>query len=143
MAACTDTHTWQLVAGELGSMRHPATQDTLLHVAARANNMDAVRACCAHWRVNPLLRNAAGQLPVQCATAAGVRAALAGYAVWQPAPPPVSQWFGPYFRQRARTWLLVCARWRSSGARNLARDVCETIVRYIAAAEETFVRRLA
>ncbi len=138
MEKCTDVQLWRLVVGELLITRHPITHDTLLHVAARASNMGAVHVCCS-FNLNPLLRNAAGQLALECATDAAVQALLARHALWRPTQ-SVTQWFGPYFQRRARTWLLLCARWGREGTRTVQRDVQLLIVSLLADAEETFVR---
>jgi hypothetical protein len=125
---------------ELSTPRHPLTGDTMLHVAARTNNAVLMRACFDSHQ-NPLLRNRYLLLAVESATDAAMRAELHRYSLWRPTE-LVTRWFGPYFRGRARAWLLVCARWSRDGTRNVARDVQLLIVRFVAAAEETFVRRV-
>lgn len=138
MASCADARLWWLVAAELLVTRYPVSMDTLLHVAARANNADAVRACCSHM-INPLLRNNAGELAVDCTTDKAVRALLVKYATWRP-DTRVTHWFGPYFRGRARAWLLVCQHWRSTRVRAVQREMQLRVVYYIAQAEETDLR---
>ncbi len=137
MALCTDRRLWRLVVGELLIARHPLTLETLLHIAARSNNCDAVRVCRS-FNLNPLLRNEHGQLAIDLTTDAIVRAELVSYAQWRPTK-AVSQWFGPYFEDHAIAWLLVCNRWQQTGVRQLYRDVRLRVVRWLAAVEETHV----
>ena len=140
MSACTDTAVWRLVVGELLITRHPATEDTLLHVAARANNLEAVRVCMSH-SLNPLLRNNSNKLAADAATDKAVIEELRRYALWRPKR-KVMQWYGPYFRNSARTFLLVCERWRAKRVRVVTRDVRMLILSHLAAMESTYVKQL-
>ncbi len=140
MEGVTNKKLWRLVVGEVNVTRHPETLDTLLHVAARANNVEAVRECCAA-NLNPLLRNAAGRLAVELSSDVDLRVELVRYALWRPTR-IATQWYGPYFRKRARAWLRVCAHWSRIRTRVVQRDVQLRIVQYVAATEETFARRL-
>lgn len=131
---------WRLVADELGSLRHPITEDTLLHVAARVNSIDAVRVCMTRY-VNPLLRNKTGDLPSDVTTEKEIREEIQRYSCWRPKR-KVTIWYGPYFRSRARAFLLVCERWRRKGIRIVNKDEQNSILMRLAACEETFVRNL-
>ncbi len=148
MAECVDSQLWKLVVAELGTTRHPLTHDTLLHMAACTDNLEAVRAC-RDWHINPLIRNNQGALAIEFATDAGVRAELASMVARFPNAPVtysfgrwLGQWFGPYFKQRARTWLLVSMRWRLSKTHDVQKEMQQRIMQFVAAAEETSVRRL-
>lgn len=139
MSECKNNHKlWRLVVGELLITRHPMTEDTLFHVAARSNSMFGVRACMAN-RLNPLLRNKNGELALDCTTDNEIRNAIQAYSLWRPKR-KITQWFGPYFLERATTFLLVCHRWQQSTTVSIPpRDVRYMIIQKLASLEYTFV----
>jgi ankyrin repeat protein len=130
---CRDAALWRLVGLELLTTRHPTSGDTLLHVAARSNNMVAVRELIAIY-MNPLLLNNADHRAVALATDADVRRVLLNYAEFQPRR-EVVRWYGPLLRDRARTFLLVALRWRATQLRCLPKDVEYLIIQRVAAVE--------
>ena len=108
---------------------------TLLHLAARENNMLAVRELMAIW-MNPLLYSALGKRAVDLTTNAEIRSALLAYA----ASPPrreVIEWYGPYLQKRVRAFLLVLMRWRQRKIRTLPKSVIDHIIVHICALEST------
>jgi hypothetical protein len=119
-----------------GMVRDPTTGDTLFHVAARTGNMDALRALMRRY-ANPLLRNAADRTPLQEAANAGAeaRALIREYAVFRP-DFWHADWWGPYFCMRARAFLLVALRWRTTGVRDLGRDVILCVLQWVARYED-------
>lgn len=137
LAQSRNTRLWELTLIEMSIPRHPFYQQTLLHVAAAADNLEGVRACCAR-HVNPLLLNLEGRLAVQLTSDVTIRAILLDYMVWRPTR-VVTQWFGPYFQRRAREWLLVCVRWNRDGTRVVQRDAQMLILKILAFLEESFV----
>jgi hypothetical protein len=114
---------------EMLTPRHPDNDSTLLHVAARTNNT-AVRELMGIW-MNPLLRNKEGRLAVELATDPIIQAELREYAVNR----EMLRWYGPYLRQRVRTFLLVVQRWGATRVRWLPRDIVHMIIRRVMAVE--------
>jgi ankyrin repeat protein len=133
MEKCQDASLWRLVGLEMLTTRHPDNDSTLLHVAARTNNTNAVRELMAIW-MNPLLRNREGRLAVELATDPIIRAELCEYAVHS-LNREVLRWYGPYLRQRVRTFLLVVQRWGTTRVRWLPRDIVHMIIRRVMAVE--------
>jgi hypothetical protein len=133
MEQCQDASLWRLVGLEMLTTRHPANDSTLLHVAARTNNTTAVRELMAIW-MNPLLRDREGRLAVELATDPIIRAELREYAVHS-LNREVLRWYGPYLRQRVRTFLLVVQRWGTTRVCWLPRDIGHMIIRRVMAAE--------
>jgi hypothetical protein len=98
IASSKDIGLWRLLIGELCSMRHPVTGDTLLHVAVRVSMVDAVRACFARY-INPFVRNVAGEDALCLARIGGnsqILAMLQQYYVFKPITFH-ADWMGPYF----------------------------------------------
>ncbi len=133
MEQCRDASLWRLVGLEMLTTRHPDNDCTLLHVAARTNNTAAVRELMAIW-MNPLLRNRDGRLALELATDPIIRAELREYAVHN-LNREVLRWYGPYLRQRVRTFLLVVQRWGATRVRWLPRDIVHMIIRRVMAVE--------
>jgi hypothetical protein len=133
MEQCQDVSLWRLVGLEMLTTRHPDNDSTLLHVAARTNNTAGVRELMAIW-MNPLLRNREGRLAVELATDPIIRAELREYAVHS-LNREVLRWYGPYLRQRVRTFLLVVQRWGTTRVRWLPRDIVHMIIRRVMAVE--------
>jgi ankyrin repeat protein len=133
MEQCQDASLWRLVGLEMLTTRHPANNCTLLHVATRTNNTAAVRELMAIW-MNPLLRNREGRLAVELATDPIIRAELREYAVHS-LNREVLRWYGPYLRQRVRTFLLVVQRWGTTRVRWLPRDMVHMIILRVMAVE--------
>jgi hypothetical protein len=130
---CQDALLWRLVGLEMLTVRHTDNDCTLLHVAARTNNTTAVRELMAIW-MNPLLRNREGRLAVELATDPIIRAELREYAVHN-LNCEVLRWYGPYLRQRVRTFLLVVQRWGATRVRWLPRDIVHMIIRRVMAVD--------
>ncbi len=133
MGQCQDASLWRLVGLEMLTTRHPDNDSTLLHVAARTNNTNAVRELMAIW-MNPLLRDREGRLAVELATDPIIRAELREYVVHSPNC-EVLRWYGPYLRQRVRTFLLVVQRWGATRVCWLPRDIVHMIIRRAMAVE--------
>jgi hypothetical protein len=47
----------------------------------------------------------------------------------------VLRWYGPYLRQRVRTFLLVVQRWGTTRVRWLPRDIVHMIIRRVMAVQ--------
>jgi ankyrin repeat protein len=133
MEECQDASLWRLVGLEMLTTRDPDDDGTLLHVAAHTNNTAAVRELMAIW-MNPLLRNREGRLAVELAADPVIRAELREYAVHS-LNREVMRWYGPYLRQRVRTFLLVVQRWGATRVRRLPRDIVHMIIRRVMAVE--------
>ncbi len=133
MEQCQDVSLWRLAGLEMLTTRHPDNDSTLLHVAARTNNTSAVRELMGIW-MNPLLRNREGRLAVELTTDPVIRAELREYAVHS-LNREVMRWYGPYLRQRVRTFLLVAQRWGTTRVRWLPRDIVHMIIRRVMAVE--------
>ncbi len=133
MEQCQDASLWRLVGLEMLTTRHPDNDSTLLHVAVRTNNTNAVRELMGIW-MNPLLRNREGRLAVELAMDPIIRAELREYAVHS-LNREVLRWYGPYLRQRVRTFLLVVQRWGTTRVRWLPRDIVHMIIRRVMAGE--------
>jgi ankyrin repeat protein len=133
MATCQDPEVWRWAGLEMRTPRHPDSHGTLLHLAAASNNAAAVRALTSIW-LNPLLRNREGRLPVELTTDASIRATLLEYMALPPQR-EVMRWYGPYLQERVRTFLLVLQRWKNERVRVLSRNVVDSIILQMRAAE--------
>lgn len=123
---------WREVAQIAASGMHPITGDTLLHNAVRTKDLSTVKYLLATQpMLCPFFRNMANETPIDLARKLHFHEAvqvLAAYSAWRPA---VTDWYGPFFRMRARTFLLVCKRLRV-----FPKDVVLLILGWVAADEE-------
>lgn len=133
MIGCHDAATWQWVGRELLTTRQPHTKDTLLHLAARINDTTAVTALL-HIGMNPLLRNANGEVAADLATDTALQEALRRGAA-QPPPACKAPWYGPYGAQRVRAFLLVLERRKRQRLSVPPKDVIRMIIGRVVAAE--------
>jgi ankyrin repeat protein len=106
---------------------------TLLHSAARANNVVGVRSLMRTW-MNPWLRDMRGYLAVDLVDNDSLRAELIHYAAQLPRR-EVMRWYGPYLIERLRAFLLVVQRWRKTGLRKLPMSVLHLIIAHVRALE--------
>lgn len=139
MSTCADTPTWKMVALRWPA-QHPTTGSTLLHIAVSSGNLDAVKELTTH-NINPLIPNVDGKLAIDLTKDTTILAVLREFMKWKPKR-NVTQWYGPYFTNRARAFVLVCQRWRRNGVRFVQKDIVEYILQLVAAVEYTWVKKL-
>jgi|WetSurMetagenome_2_1015567.scaffolds.fasta_scaffold00643_10 hypothetical protein len=126
LSLCRNLRTWYWAACELGNVRHPTEGTTLLHVAVKANNTEAVDILMKLW-LNPFIRDKERSFPINKTEDATMRSKLIAYAT-QPPRREVVRWYGPCFFDRAVTWMLCVLRWRQTGRRFIPKDVALMIV---------------
>lgn len=135
--APTDERLWRLMAETMASGRHPMTGDTLLHSAVRGANLDILYSLQQQMTMCPFLLNHAGETPMDIArglpqTIANkplLISALQDYSAWKPTV-VITNWYGPFFRARAKTFLLICRRLKL-----FPRDLVLMILGYLANTE--------
>ncbi len=130
LATGTSLSKWYWMASCYGSYQFKPKRETILHMAARIN--PAALATVARCWVNPHLRDASLNRPIDNVVSSNkeARAFLLDYMRWRPTR-VVSDWFGPFFLDRARAFLLVCNRLRVP----FGRDVRYRIIEWVAAGE--------
>ena len=129
----TDPRLWYWVGRELGPGRI-SLSETLLHIAARANNTAGVTQLM-RLKFNPLLREKKERkMPIQLATDPAIRSSLLRYMA-SPLTIDVADWYGPYCIDRLRTFVLVARRWRNTGLCMIPKDVVNMILDRIRACE--------
>jgi len=108
---CNSSHLWRYFANDFAGMIHPATGDTLLHVAVREKKTFAV-VILMQRNVNPFWRNHSNHTAMDIAATNNdkeIISLLNGYACFRPTRIH-ARWYGPYFLMRAYTFLLVLKR---------------------------------
>lgn len=106
-----DLETWRQATWYYGSARDSVDGDTLLHLACRKNNVEAVRIILRRKMVNPYLRNR-DFLTADALTNNTVIARMVhDYQMFRPTL-QYADWLGPYFVKKAMVLLLVNHRLR-------------------------------
>jgi hypothetical protein len=121
-----------LLLPEILVARFGTNHDTLLHMYARQNDVVGLMSVMKQG-VCPFIRNVNLETPMDIAIKAQstqIIRCLTIYSRWYP-DEQRTRWYGPYFRKRAKTFLLVAQRLRI-----FPRDISTLIVRYIADCEE-------
>lgn len=124
---------WREVNQLAAAGMHPITGDTLLHNAVRTKDLSTVIFMLTTQKPCPFFCNASNETPMSLAQTlrwAEAVDALVEYSAWRPTPMHMD-WYGPFFRMRARTFLLVCKRLRV-----FPKDVIFLILGRVAAMEE-------
>jgi ankyrin repeat protein len=113
--APNNTKLWNLVTAATSGGRHPVTGDTTLHAGVRTGNPNTVGTILSRLP-NPFFRNVAGETPLDLAFSlpksehkTQIIACLRYYSQWKPSHIH-TDWYGPFFRTRAKTFLLVNQR---------------------------------
>lgn len=114
-SAPNNTKLWNLVTAATSGGRHPVTGDTTLHAGVRTGNPNTVGTILSRLP-NPFFRNVAGETPLDLAFSlpkseqkTQIIACLRYYSQWKPSHIH-TDWYGPFFRTRAKTFLLVNQR---------------------------------
>ncbi len=136
MEKCKSADTWRVVVSEWLTIRHHITRDTLLHIASKSGNVEAVKICCT-YKLNPLLRNVEGKLAVELTKEKTIIDILTHYSQWRPSR-TVTYWYGPYFRREAVTFLLICKR----AIQSLPKEMRLYIIKKLSEITETSMRLL-
>ena len=135
---CQDPSFWYWCGLELLTTRNSQNGETLLHVAARTNNVIGV---CELIRIhtNPLLRNHIGQQAIDLTSDNSIRIKLLDYISQSDRLPSLTvlRWYGPYCMARIRTFLLVTRRWANTRICVLPKDVVRLIAQHIRFSEYT------
>lgn len=121
-----------LLLPEILVARFGTNHDTLLHMYARQNDVVGLMSVMKQG-VCPFIRNVNLETPMDIAIKAQstqIIRCLTIYSRWYP-DEQRTRWYGPYFRKRAKTFLLVARRLCA-----FPRDISTLIVRYIADCEE-------
>lgn len=126
----TNASLWNMVASVTSGGRHPITGDTILHASVRTGKSDTLGVILSRLP-NPFLRNIAGETPLDLAlslnTSEGRQMALIlkAYSQWTPTLVR-TEWYGPFFRKRAKTFLMVGKRLK------IQKDMVFVILRHLA-----------
>jgi ankyrin repeat protein len=125
---------WSEVALQAAAGIHPISGDSLLHNAIRSNDLATVKYLLTKRRICPFFRNAKNETPMHVALELRLSPewiqTLNDYSAWKPTLMHM-EWYGPFFRMRARTFLLVCKRLRV-----FPKDVIFLILERVASIEE-------
>ena len=141
-----DVDLWKWASSEPQMQQHPITGDTVFHLLCRSDVLSIEEKLLvlsdlkAHHR-NPLVPNYRNQLCAELTSDAKLKGALRSYMCWQPHKLAM-EWFGPCFRMRAWTLLLLCQRLRKEHPRSLAqlgKDVRHLLVKHLARVEYIYV----
>jgi ankyrin repeat protein len=97
-----------------------------------------IRDCFLAW-LNPLIRNAEGLSILDVAKDPILKQKIREYSQWEPWPVNKTWWYGPYFEERARTFMLIRNRWLNNGTRVLPREICYCIIRHLASTETVWI----
>jgi hypothetical protein len=139
----SDVELWKWASREQLMQRHPLTGDTTFHLLCRTNKLTteqklAVLADLRAHRRNPLTPNYRNELCTALTNDAEVKKALEEYMGWRPKW-WVTEWFGPCFRERARTLLLVCCRMKAEHPKRMNKDIRHLLVKYLSKVEHIYV----
>jgi hypothetical protein len=132
---------WQILTSELNTFRESESRNTLLHRVAQTGNVDALRRVIKQ-RINPLLLNGSGQraidlVPYDAAHDLFMKE-FAEYTKWKPDQVDILvQWYGPFFRKRAKALCLVLKRHKV-----ISRDVKLWLLSFLAATEVVECERI-
>jgi len=121
-----------LLLPELTIARFGNLQDTILHIYARQKDVLGLISVMKQG-ICPFMRNTESETPMGIAVKAQSKeiiTCLSIYSRWHP-DETRTRWYGPYFRQRAKTFLLVAQR---LGV--FPKDIRLLIVRHIADCED-------
>lgn len=134
-SAPNNARLWNLVTAATSGGRHPITGDTALHAGVRTGDANTVGTILSRLP-NPFFRNVAGETPLDVARALPasehknqIVAALSYYSRWRPSHIH-TDWYGPFFRVRAKTFLLVNQRLKL-----VPKDLVWIIIRCVANTE--------
>jgi hypothetical protein len=129
---------WIWASREPGFQQHPKTGETVLHLLCRTDALTLEKKMkVLSWLKkdfrNPLIPNYKNQRAVDLTSDPVLKAELLKYMEFQPNR-WVMQWYGPVFRQRVFTMLLVVTRLKFG-----YRDLRILLAKYMSKVEHIFV----
>ncbi len=139
LSESNDPELWILASSEPCFQQHPKTGDTVLHLLSRTDKlnsgqkMEVFAALKKDYR-NPLIPNFQNKRAIDLTNDTALKVELAKYMDLQPNR-WVMKWYGPVFRKRAFTLLLVLKRY----PRAYLKDIRHLLVKYLAKVEHIYV----
>jgi hypothetical protein len=140
-----DVEVWKWASSELPTS-HPVTGDTVFHLLCRTDKLMTEQKLAvlgdlkAHYR-NPLVPNYRNEVCIDLTKDTELKKVLGEYMCWQPHK-LVMEWFGPCFRRRAWTLLLVCYRMKKEHPKaldGLNKDMRHLLVKHLSRVEYLYV----
>jgi ankyrin repeat protein len=138
LGSCDQVKLWILASREPGFQQHPTTGETVLHVLARSKaltteqKLEVLAELKKDFR-NPLIPNFENQRAVDLTSDPVLKAELLKYMEFQ-ANRWVMQWYGPVFRERVFTMLLVLKRLNVG-----YKDIRKLLAKYMSKVEHIYV----
>ena len=139
LSQSNDPKLWILASSEPCFQQHPMTGDTVFHLLCRTaklsseEKMEVFAALKNDYR-NPLIPNFQNKRVIDLTNDTALKVELAKYMDWQPNR-WVMKWYGPLFRERAFSLLLVLKRY----PRAYVKDIRHLLVKYLAKVEHIYV----
>jgi hypothetical protein len=140
LARCKQVKLWIWASREPGFQQHPKTGETVLHVLARSDaltieqKLEVLAKLKKDFR-NPLIPNFKNQRAVDLTSDPLLKAELLKYMEFQ-ADARAMEWYGPVFRQRVFTMLLVLKRLHVAANK----DIRKLLAKYMSKVEHIYVR---
>jgi len=140
LARCKQVKLWIWASREPDMQRHPKTGETVLHVLARSDaltleqKLEVLAKLKKDFR-NPLIPNFKNQRAVDLTSDPSLKAELLKYMEFQ-ADARAMEWYGPVFRQRVFTMLLVLKRLHVAANK----DIRKLLAKYMIKVEHIYMR---
>jgi ankyrin repeat protein len=140
LARCDQVKLWILASREPGFQQHPTTGETVLHLLARSNaltteqKLEVLAELKKDFR-NPQIPNFKNQRAADLTSDPVLKAELLKYMEFQ-AEKMVMRWYGPVFRQRVFTMLLVLKRLNVG-----YKDIRKLLAKYMSKVEHIYVQQ--
>jgi hypothetical protein len=139
LARCEQVKLWILASREPGFQQHPKTGETVLHLLARSDaltteqKLEVLAELKKDFRI-PLIPNFKNQRAVDLTSDPVLKAELLKYMEFR-AEKMVMRWYGPVFRQRVFTMLLVLKRLHVAANK----DIRKLLAKYMSKVEHIYV----
>jgi hypothetical protein len=138
---CNQVKLWIWASRESDMQRHPKTGETVLHLLARSDaltteqKLEVLAEVKKDFR-NPLIPNFKNERAVDLTSDPVLKAELLKYMEFQ-AEKMVMRWYGPVFRERVFTMLLVLKRLHVAANK----DIRKLLAKYMSKVEHIYVRQ--
>jgi hypothetical protein len=136
---CEQVKVWIWASREPGFQQHPKTGETVLHVLARSDaltmeeKLEVLAELKKDFR-NPLIPNFKNERAVDLTSDPLLKTELLKYMEFR-AEKMVMRWYGPLFRQRVFTMLLVLKRLNVAANK----DIRQLLAKYMSKVEHIYV----
>jgi hypothetical protein len=139
LSRCKKVRLWICASREPGFQQHPKTGETVLHLLARSDaltteqKLEVLAKLKKDFR-NPLIPNFKNERAVDLTSDPVLKAELLKYMEFQ-ADARAMEWYGPLFRQRVFTMLLVLKRLHVAANK----DIRQLLAKYMSKVEYIYV----